>query len=220
MQQPFTACLSSCHLSRFKSQLHLARHPFTLFPSYHPIAFWKQQCDRRPVNIMAPRRTLIKKLYKRLRTNQDEDDCLTAYQFVEIKHCLKNHRRCRHIVIKNDLPLDYFACSLPDNLPKFILSQLEAQRLITDDSRLSVQVWSAIQVISGCFSRGSSHLRSYPTLFCWRSPNKQRSYYLFAHLTRPMANRKYNASDLLDLRDVRPSQDVLDRVHQNPDVGK
>ncbi|KAK8037005.1 hypothetical protein PG991_001319 [Apiospora marii] len=167
---------------------------------------------------MAPRRTLIKKLYKRLRTNQDEDDCLTAYQFVEIKHYLKNHRRCRHIVIKNDLPLDHLACSLPDDLPKFILSQLEAQRLITDDSRLSVQVWSAIQVISGCFSRGSSPSRSYPTLFCWRSPNKQRSYYIFAHLTRPMANRKYKASDLLDLRDVRPSQDILDRVHRNPDV--
>ncbi|KAK8134660.1 hypothetical protein PG984_006672 [Apiospora sp. TS-2023a] len=167
---------------------------------------------------MAPRRTLIKRLYKRLRTNQEEDHCLTAYQFVEIKHYLKNHRRCRHIVIKNNLPLDYLACSLPDNLPKFILSQLEAQRLITDDCRLSVQVWSAIQIISGCFSRSSSHPRLYPTLFCWRSPNKQRSYYIFAHLTRPMANRKYKASELLDLRDIRPSQDILDRVHQNPDV--
>ncbi|KAK8086360.1 hypothetical protein PG994_001334 [Apiospora phragmitis] len=166
---------------------------------------------------MAPRRTIIKKLYKRLRTNQAEDDCLTAFQFVEIKFYLKHHRRCRHIIIKNDLPHDYLACFLPDNLPTFILSQLEAQRLVTDDSRLSVQVWSAIQIISACFSSNPSHTRSYPTLFHWRSSNKRRSYYLFSYLTRKMA-RKYKTGELLDLRDIRPCPDILDRVQRNPDV--
>ncbi|KAK8039806.1 hypothetical protein PG993_008217 [Apiospora rasikravindrae] len=190
----------------------------TLPSSTIRLLFGSRHWDRRSVTAMAPRRTLIKKLYQRLRTNQVEDDCLTAFQFVEIKFYLKNHKRCHHIVIRNDLPLDYLACSLPDNLPKFISSQLEAQRLIADDHRLSVQVWSVIHTISGCFSRDPSHTRSYPTLFYWRSPNKQRSYYLFAYLTRAMTTRKYKASELLDLRDIRPCQDILDRVQKNPDV--
>ncbi|KAK7948992.1 uncharacterized protein PG986_009878 [Apiospora aurea] len=169
------------------------------------LLFGSRQRDRRSVTGMAPRRTLIKKLYKRLRTNQVEDDCLTAFQVVEIKFYLKHHKRCHHITIRNDLPLDYLACSLPDNLPKFVLSQLEAQRLIADDHRLSVQPRSlAYSVLSHAFLLAQPQQAT--KLLPLRLPDQGHDHW------------KYKASELLDLRDVRPAQDILDRVQKNPDV--
>ncbi|KAK8862969.1 hypothetical protein PGQ11_009204 [Apiospora arundinis] len=169
---------------------------------------------------MAPRRKLIKKLYKRLKKDQAEDVCLTAPQVVELKFFLKNHGRCHHVKIKNNFPgLKHVAFPFPDDLPTFILSQCEAQRLVTNDPRPSVQLWTALEVITGCLSRDPPNIESYPTLFHWRSHNKQRGYYIFAYLTRSMASRKYKASELLDLRDIRPDQEILNRVSQNPDLG-
>ena len=169
---------------------------------------------------MAPRRALIKKLYKRLETDQTEDVCLTAPQLLELKFFLRNHGRCHHVKIRHSSQLDTLEYFFPENIPTFILSQLEAQRLITNSYRPSAQLWAALQVISDCYCLNPSGDQSYPTLVHWRGSNKQRGYHLFAYLDRPMASRKYKASELLDLRAKKPCKEILSRVSQNPDLGK
>ncbi|KAK8107176.1 uncharacterized protein PG998_009189 [Apiospora kogelbergensis] len=167
---------------------------------------------------MAPRRALIKKLYKRLETDQTEDVCLTAPQLLELKFFLRNHGRCHHVKIRHSSQLDTLEYFFPENIPTFILSQLEAQRLITNSYRPSAQLWAALQVISDCYCLNPSGDQSYPTLVHWRGSNKQRGYHLFAYLDRPMASRKYKASELLDLRAKKPCKEILSRVSQNPDL--
>lgn len=190
------------------------------------------------------RRRTIKKLYKKLKESQELDVCLTGPGFVEIKFYLKYHQQCTQVLVQDLPPSTFTLATLPANpsnlpnssnisnlsnpsnvpnlssLPNFIKSQLQAQKIDTDDCRSSVQVSAVLQCAIRHLATKPIQASSFPTLFRWHHPDTRRSYYLFAYLADEMASYTYTADELLGLRGSSSSQILLDKVKMNPDLGK
>ncbi|RYP52376.1 hypothetical protein DL769_010688 [Monosporascus sp. CRB-8-3] len=166
---------------------------------------------------MPVRKRIIKKLYKQLRQNQAHDTPIPAPTQLGIKFYLKNHSHVNQIVIENDPDSQDFSAEPPAMPSKFILSQLEAQK-IANVSRLSNELLAVLVVTSEFLAKDPLEPPSYPTLFVWHSPNNHRTYCLFAYLTCPMESRIYSASELLELRGSQSPHIVLDKLKLNPDI--
>ncbi|CAJ2511795.1 Uu.00g074200.m01.CDS01 [Anthostomella pinea] len=169
---------------------------------------------------MATRKKIIKNLYSKLKESQADDAPLPSPTLVEIKFYLKRHKRCRQIWLENDPePLDPLALPSQD-IPQFILSQLQAQN-IADKPRHSVQISTILAVLSEDLARTPTEGRPVPTLFLWHSSggDKRRTYCIFAHLTRSMESRTYSAEELLELRSSENHQTLLKMLKVNPEIG-
>jgi hypothetical protein len=181
------------------------------------------------------RRQSIKKLYKQLKEFQEVDACLTGPGFLEIKFLLKFHHQCIQVLAQDDTPSPFTLATLPTtlsnlavlpdlpnllNLPNFIKSQLQAQKVDTDNYRHSVQVSAILQCALLHLATRPTQAPSFPTLFRWHHPDTRRSYCLFAYLTDQMAPCTYTCEQLLRLRGENSSQILLDKVKMNPDLGK
>ncbi|RYO89668.1 hypothetical protein DL766_004068 [Monosporascus sp. MC13-8B] len=166
---------------------------------------------------MPVRKKITKKLYKQLRQNQAHDTPIPAPTQLGIKFYLKNHRHINQIVIENDTDAQGFSAEPPGTPSKFILSQLEAQK-IANVSRPSNELAAALVVTSEFLAKDPLEPPSYPTLCIWHSPDNHRTYCLFAYLTCPMESRIYSASELLELRGSYSPHIVLDKLKLNPDI--
>ncbi|RYP55789.1 hypothetical protein DL771_012380 [Monosporascus sp. 5C6A] len=166
---------------------------------------------------MPVRKKITKKLYKQLGQNQAHDTPIPAPTQFGIKFYLKNHRHVNQIVIENDPDSQDFSAEPPAMLSKFILSQLEAQK-IANVSRPSNELLAVLVVTSEFLAKDPLEPPSYPTLFVWHSSYNHRTYCLFAYLTCPMESRIYSASELLELRGSHSPDTVLDKLKLNPDI--
>lgn len=169
---------------------------------------------------MVSRKRIIKRLYKQLRKQQADDVPIPAPSLVGIKFYIKNHSDVTQISIEDDLPAKSSSGQPPLAHPsKFILSQLEAQRIANITSP-SNQVFAALVVTSKFLAEDPRGPLCYPTLLTWHNSQNHRTYCLFAYLTCPMEPRVYSASELLELRNAFSPHDMLDTSKLNPDVGK
>ncbi|KAI0124873.1 hypothetical protein BJ170DRAFT_696434 [Xylariales sp. AK1849] len=168
---------------------------------------------------MATRKRAIKRLYRRLKEFQELDIGLTAPGFLEIKFYLKFHSQCTRVLVEDDAQSSQALLLTPAHLPNFIQSQLQAQRVFADEFRSPVQVSAILQFAAEHLAPKPREVLSFPTLFCWYSPDTRRSYCIFAYLADKMASRIYTAAELLGLRDTQASDTVLDKVKKNPDLG-
>ncbi|KAI8944645.1 hypothetical protein F4801DRAFT_585199 [Xylaria longipes] len=165
-------------------------------------------------------RKIIRKLYTKLKHTQADDVPIPNPTVLEIKFYLKTNRRCRSIFVKNDTALPYHPPVISlDHVPRFITSQLEAQR-IADIHRQSVQLSAVLAVLSEYLAADPIQTASIPTLFFWRDINQQRTFYLFAYLNHSMEARTYTAAELLGLRRSQTSETshgVLAKLKADPE---
>ncbi|KAJ2980260.1 hypothetical protein NUW58_g6993 [Xylaria curta] len=178
-----------------------------------------------PVPFSSPqgRRKIIRKLYTKLKHTQADDVPIPNPTVLEIKFYLKTNRRCRTIFVDdNNTPLfDTPTVSLK-HAPRFVTSQLEAQR-IADQHRQSVQLSTILVVLSEYFAADPIQTASTPTLFFWRDTSQRRTFYLFAYLSHSMEARTYSAAELLGLRHSQTSEtshSVLAKLKADPDFGE
>ena len=162
-----------------------------------------------------------KKLYRALKRAQADDVILSAPRIVEIRFYIKNdNRRAQRVTIANDFgPGDALVAPSFGVLPKFILSQLQAQK-IADLSRASNQLLAALALASKCLARNPLQQPTYPTCFTWYNRETHRTHCVFGYILCQMESRVYSAAELLELRDVCSSQITPDMLAFNKDVCK
>ncbi|KAF2965425.1 hypothetical protein GQX73_g8124 [Xylaria multiplex] len=166
------------------------------------------------------RRKITRKLLTKLKHIQADDVPIPNPTILEIKFYLKTNRRCCTVFIKDTdaLPYDPSTLSL-DHIPRFITSQLEAQR-IADKLRQSVQLSTVLVFLSEYIVADPIKTNSAPTLFLWYDNSRRRSFCLFAYLNRQMEPRTYSAAELLGLRRSRTSETphgVLAKLKADPE---
>ena len=163
-------------------------------------------------------RKRARRLLMELKELQKDDYSVTPSTIFAIKHLLQFHNRCKFVEVK----IDSFAANSPFEfdrslLPKFIVSQLEGQRLTNRDSeKIPVPpiVAFAIQLLPSVTCCG----KSYPTLFRWHYAPRHRTYYVFAHIKHNMGRQTYTLTELMGLRTDRVPDEVL-AMANNPEIG-
>lgn len=177
-----------------------------------------------PVQFSSPQghRKITRKLFTRLKHTQADDVPLPNPSVLEIKFYLKTNRRCRTVFVKNDIAPSHNPPIVSlERAPRFITSQLEAQR-IADKHRQSVQLATVLVVLFKYFVDDPIQTASVPTLFFWHDAGRRRTFYLFAYLNYPMEARTYSAAELLGLRCAQApdtSHSVLARLKADPEFG-
>ncbi|KAI1737155.1 hypothetical protein F4680DRAFT_468357 [Xylaria scruposa] len=165
-------------------------------------------------------RKIIRKLYTKLKHTQADDVPIPNPTVLEIKFYLKTSRRCRSIFVENDTaPSHHPPIISLEHVPRFITSQLEAQR-IADIHRQSVQLSTVLAVLSEYLAADPIQSASVPTLFFWRDISQRRTFYLFAYLNHSMEARTYSAAELLGLRRSHTSETscgVLAKLKADPE---
>ncbi|KAI1820565.1 hypothetical protein F4861DRAFT_545453 [Xylaria intraflava] len=152
------------------------------------------------------RRKSIRKLYTKLRHCQADDVPIPNPTVMEIKFLLKTHGRCYKIFVEsNDAPSKPPPLVSVEDLPRFIYSQLEAQRIADDDTQ-SAQLSTVLGILLRRLVVNPVRSNSVPTLFFWHDSGRQRTFCLFAYLTRKMDSRTYSVAELLSLRRSRTSE--------------
>ncbi|KAH8678041.1 hypothetical protein BX600DRAFT_493387 [Xylariales sp. PMI_506] len=168
---------------------------------------------------MGPRRKAAEKLHKKLRESQELDIPLTGPEFVQIKFGLKHNRRCTHVSVVDSNPVaSDNSIILPSQLPEFLHSQIQAQKLTADDFRPSSTVSIILQFATRHLADTPTQHSAFPTFLRWQQPNKRRCYYLLAYLADQMESRKYTTSELLELRGSQTLQALLDRARASRDL--
>lgn len=164
-------------------------------------------------------RKRARRLLKLLKELQDADRNITPPTLVAIKHLLQLNNRCKFIEVKVDSmtansPIQSYRCLLP----KFIVSQLEEQKL-TDRRSERVAVPPIVAFVIQSLPSASCRDRLYPTLFRWYYQPCHRTYYVFAHINHNMARRTYTLTELMGLR-VNHTSAEIQAMAENPAIGR
>jgi hypothetical protein len=163
-------------------------------------------------------RKRARRLLQHLKELQDDDGIITAPTIFAIKHLLQLNNRCKFIEVKVDsLTANTPFESYRSLLPKFIVSQLEEQKL-TDRGSERVPVPPIVAFAIQSLPSASGRDKSYPTLFRWYYPPRHRTYYVFAHINHNMARRTYTLTELLGLRANQTSAEIL-ALAGNSEIG-
>ncbi|KAK3944489.1 hypothetical protein QBC46DRAFT_279743 [Diplogelasinospora grovesii] len=151
--------------------------------------------------VQSSHRKRVKRLLRLLKELQKDDYVVTAPTLVEARHLLQISQRCVLVTIQTD-PTSTFSFDCGHTfIPRFILSQLEAQKL-TDRSSSRVCISPPLTFILLSLS-GSAREQVFPTLFRWHCSAKHRTYFVFAYIKDNMARRSYTINELLNLRGTR-----------------
>lgn len=162
-------------------------------------------------------RRRIKRLLGLLKELQAADHPITDATMVAVKYLLQSTSKCS--LVETELfsggqgPLD-FNCPLP----RFIESQLQAQRLTGTDSS-GVDIAPLLTVVLASLAQPfSTDNKAFPTVFRWYSALRHRYYYLFAYIQDDMEHRTYNVDELMALRHGQVSSGVP-ILAANPELG-
>ena len=168
-------------------------------------------------------RKQAKLLLKRLKECQLLDVILTPSTVWEMKYMLKSLSRVVTVKVMADETFENPVHVPRRKLPQFIVSQLEAQKLISFGSPqvpINPPLFLAISSLPEQATINSS--RVHPTLLCWHTPEKHRSYWLFACLEIEMPGTgTYTVEELLALRNSSSPkvEECLSRLsRQEPDL--
>ena len=170
-------------------------------------------------------RKQAKLLLKRLKECQLLDVILTPSTVWEMKYMLKSLSRVVTVKVMADETFKNPVHVPRHKLPQFIVSQLEAQKLISLGSPrvpINPPLFLAISSLPEQDTINSS--RVHPTLLSWHTPETHRSYWLFACLEIEMPGTgTYTVEELLALRNSSSPkvEDCLSRLaRQEPDLSK
>ncbi|KAF4507134.1 hypothetical protein G6O67_005802 [Ophiocordyceps sinensis] len=155
-----------------------------------------------------------KRIIRCLSAAQYEDHVLSCSATPLIRYnLLHNYHRCVQVSVELGSSSDRYPLSFSfDAMPKFLQSQLEAQK-IADGSRLWSQVVPLLTFVQAHLRRFDKS-RGFPTLFVWHSRENHRSYFLFAFVEIKMASKIYTARELLRLRKISAGQELYDRLFE------
>jgi hypothetical protein len=163
-------------------------------------------------------RKRARRLLQHLKNLQEEDCTITPSTIFAIKHLLQLNNRCKFIEVKIDsLAANYPFDSHRPLLPKFIVSQLEEQKL-TDYGSERVPVPPVVAFVIQSLPSASGGDKLYPTLFRWYYAPRHRTYYVFAHINHNMARRTYTLTELMGLRTSQVPGEIL-AMAGNPEIG-
>ncbi|KAI1269890.1 hypothetical protein F5Y18DRAFT_414711 [Xylariaceae sp. FL1019] len=147
----------------------------------------------------------IRKTLNHLKHAQKSDLRLPQPCIFEIKHFISRFERTK------DSPTN--------TIPKFIISQLESQGIITNMDMHKWQVFAVLQILDDHISLDPFNWsNSIPTLFFWKDRRGQRPFYLFAYTTLRMDPHSYSVPDLLSLRNTEHPQQLLAKLRENAET--
>ncbi|KAI1373779.1 hypothetical protein F4677DRAFT_461907 [Hypoxylon crocopeplum] len=162
------------------------------------------------------RRSRKDRLRRELKKYQEDDTPIAPFMMTSIKYVLKFSGAVFQVEIREDMFPHGFKTTLPENVPTFISSQLEAQN-IADLNRLPVQMVAAVILAKTHLSEKPTTRHTYPTLFCSYHAENHRTYYVYAYLRCSMDPHIYRIHELLELRN-RFSFSVLGKLRGNSEV--
>lgn len=156
------------------------------------------------------------RLLKRFEDQQHTDAPMAPSDLFALKYYLQHTKLCSLVQIKVD-PREHggpvFDCHF---LPKFILSQFEAQKLIGTSL---FPTWLLISIHKFLDPAGGNK-DHYPTLFRWNLPGPSRTFYLFAYLMINMGHHIYTIPELMELRHSKVKHTKIPKLISNPEIGK
>ncbi len=172
---------------------------------------------------MAPKtaRKRASRLLKQLFELQKFDFELTGPFCVETKFLLRNSKYCLMLEVAAPYNFGLVAHGARSALPKFILSQLEAQKLITT-SQHQIPLTRLLAFVLEWLPLRLTKAASVPTFFHWQSPLDHRTYFVFAFIDKPPPNmppRAYTVENLLRLRGSPAPAALAALVERDPDLG-
>lgn len=158
---------------------------------------------------------------RELRCAQEHDIPISGATFTAIRFRFNCNKDIRQIIISSETDHSLPSPSTsPLILPKFILSQLEAQR-VADPNRIPPQLSVVLELISETFSKKPTRGKAFtfPTLFRYYHGEWTKTYFVFAYLDLQMESRKYTIDELQQLKTTY-CRDALDKLCANHEVGK
>lgn len=167
-------------------------------------------------------RSRTKRLLKQLFELQVFDFELTGPFCLETKFLLRNSRHCSSIQITQDQDSDTSIppvdCSV---LPRFIGSQLEAQRL-TASTTHQVPLTRLLDLILALIPSAVSRKDSCPTFFHWQCRRSHRTHFVFAFVAKDVAmpSGPYSVGELLRLRGGARPAALTAFARANPELGE
>ena len=202
---PLTASGKLLHLGYvqeyfYKFVFALAFSTFTtIFLSKHKQRHWLSSIAQPTMSSHVWSRMRSKRLLKTLKFLQKEDSPVTPFLLIEAKFRFLISRRCICIHVQYE-EADAARFNIPPTpLSRFILSQVEAQKL-TDKISARDSILPILFLINLSLPTDPSRQPSFPTLFCWHCRPRHRTYCFFAYLTVKMSSNSYTIDELLGFR--------------------
>lgn len=151
-----------------------------------------------------------KSLLKELWQLQKDDVPMTAATLLEVRHQIRNSRKCITVEITTPKPqtneLDENAFAIGEEaFPNFIWCQLLDQKLIESHNfQDTIVLPAALSVISLAYCTASTAVDShiYPTTFNWHCSRTHRSHLIFAFVSFRMKSRVYTVEEMLNLKNA------------------
>jgi hypothetical protein len=164
-------------------------------------------------------RKRARRLLKNLRRLQEDDVAITPPVLKETKYLFQYTFRCFTVHITYDeLAASEFLVSRGE-IPEFILSQLEIQKL-TNETSARVPISTILHFIIQSLASNPESEERYPTFFSWYCAYIHRTRYIFAYVDMKMDSQVYSIRELLEMRGEQNSDFLSSLVNYKPDLGK
>ena len=166
------------------------------------------------------KRRRTSRLLKQIYELQLHDIELTAPFCVEVKHLFKNNRHLTDVEIAGS-PAPYrFGTVLREQLPNFIVSQLDGQGL-TSETQPTVEVTDLLDFLLSLMPTRLTRDQSSATFFHWQCPRSHRTSFLVAYIDQPsgMSSAIYTVEQLLKMRDRGAGPALPGGAAKNPGHG-
>lgn len=162
-----------------------------------------------------------KNLVNRLFELQYYDFELTAPCCIAIRHCLKCSKQCKSFEVSAGPDTAFTIRADCNSVQKFILSQLEAQRLTNQNLSRFVSLSQLACFVLSCIPPRISKGETVPTLFHWQNRNTHRTSFIFAFvdICAAMSSRTYTIEDLLHMRGQGIAAAMPDAPQKGHDQG-
>lgn len=144
-----------------------------------------------------------KKLVQQLFELQNYDMELSGPLCLAVKHSLRGYsRHCRVVEVMAGPETDTTIHADRDAVPKFISSQLEAQRLTSQGASSALLLSPLVNYILSCIPALLTRDNAIATLFYWQSLTTHRTVCIFAFVddTATMPSQTYTVEELFRLR--------------------
>ncbi|KAI1388710.1 uncharacterized protein F4822DRAFT_429327 [Hypoxylon trugodes] len=148
---------------------------------------------------------------------QEHDVPITARMLKTVWFCLGDDKEIIQVTIDPGVEGNPSQLvPLPERVPIFLFSQLELQKLITND-KIPKQLSAALLLIVETLSADFTKEGAFQTLFRYTAIESKRTYFLFATINCCMESRTYTINELLQLRDT-VSRTIPRKLQDNLDV--
>lgn len=134
-----------------------------------------------------------------LRVLQVDEAPITNPTMVATRYLLPGSGHCGHVNVDHRAQWDDSLVDIRrDEVSKFLLSQLDSQRLANKEVP-DFQLWLPLFLVIKCLPTDPEDFR-FPTLFRWFCRSTHRTYCLFSFVSVDTMVRSYTLEDLISLR--------------------